>query len=98
MIIGLLKVHIHLSGISSLKDKRKIVKSLIERLKSRFNLSVAEVDRQDRKSHAVIGISFVSNGSNFVQQQLEAVINFIRADARFYVGEIQREIFPEHFA
>lgn len=93
MIVGLLTVHIHISGINSLKDKRRIVKSLIERLKSRFNLSVAEVEKQDSRSQAVIGVTLVSNGSPFVEQQLDTVINFIRRDGRFHVGQIDREVF-----
>ena len=48
MIIGLLTIQMHLHGIGSLKDKRRIVKSLIGRLKSRFNFSVSEVAAQDR--------------------------------------------------
>ncbi|MHC4962307.1 MAG: DUF503 domain-containing protein, partial [Planctomycetota bacterium] len=52
MLVGLLTVHIHLHGIDSLKGKRKIVKSLIERLRSRFNASVSEVAAQDNKQLA----------------------------------------------
>ena len=57
MTVGLLKIHIHLHGIGSLKAKRQIVKSLIGRLKSRFNFSIAEIEAQDSKSLAVIGLT-----------------------------------------
>lgn len=93
MIVGLLTIHIHLHAISSLKDKRKIVKSLTGRLKSRFNISVCELDRQDSKQQAVIGVAIVSGDNRFLNQQLDSVISFIRGDGRFYVGEIEREIF-----
>jgi len=93
MIVGLLTIHIHMSGINSLKEKRRIVKSLVERLKGRFNLSVAEVERQDSRSQAVIGIALVSNDSSFVGRQLDMVVKFIRRDGRFHVGQIDREIF-----
>lgn len=82
-----------MKGSSSLKDKRRIVKSLIGRLKSRFNLSVAEVDQQDSKTTAVIGAAVVSNGNSFVNQQLDAVIKFIQGDSRFGVTQIEREVF-----
>jgi len=93
MIVGLLTIQIRMHGIGSLKDKRRIVKSLVERLRGRFNLSVSEVDRQDNKTCAVIGIAFVSNDSRFVNRRLDKVIDFIRKDGRFYVGEIEREVF-----
>jgi hypothetical protein len=93
MIVGLLTIDIHLSGISSLKDKRKIIKSLIGRLRSRFNVSIAEVDRQDSKQQAVIGLAVVANESRFVNQQLDSLIKFIRSDGRIYVGQIDREVF-----
>ncbi len=94
MLIGVLKIHIHLHGIGSLKDKRRIVKSLIGRLKSRFNLSVSEVEAQDSKQIAIIGLTVVSNDGSFIDKQLDTVINFITSDPRFYTGQIQREIFP----
>ena len=96
MIIGLLNVTIHLSGIDSLKGKRKIVKSLIERLRSRFNASVSEVAAHDVKQLAVIGISVVSNGGSHLDEQLDKIVSFIVNDGRFYVGKIDRETFPSN--
>ena len=94
MFITSAKIYIHLDAVNSLKDKRKIVKSLIGRLKSRFNVSAAEVDRQDNKRMAVIGITLVSNDKVFTDQQLDKVLNFVYNDARFYVGEVERDLFP----
>jgi uncharacterized protein YlxP (DUF503 family) len=76
----------------TLKDKRRIVKSVIGRLKSRFNVSAAEVDRQDNKQMAVIGIAVVSNDRTFTVSQLETVKNFIYNDGRFYVGDVKTEV------
>jgi len=88
------RIDIHLSGITSLKDKRRIVKSLIERLKSRFNVAVAEVARHDNKRTAVIGLALVANDKAFAQQQLTGVLNFVYGDPRFYVGRVQRQLSP----
>ena len=93
MFIGSAKIYINLNGISSLKDKRRIVKSVIERLKSRFNVSAAEIDRQDNKRMAVLGIGLVSNDKTFTNQQLDTVLNFVHNDSRFYLGKIEREVF-----
>ena len=97
MLVGTLTIQIHLHGIGSLKDKRKIIKSLIGRLKSRFNFSVAEVDANDSKSLAVIGLAVVSNEHTFIEKQLDTVLNFVNADGRFYTGRIDREIFSSNY-
>jgi len=93
MIIGVMKAELHMQGITSLKGKRSIVKSVIGRLKSRFNVSVSEVDHQDEKTLAVIGIALVSNETRFIDQQFDAIINFMQRDGRFYLGQIERETF-----
>ncbi|MHC4664949.1 MAG: DUF503 domain-containing protein [Planctomycetota bacterium] len=93
MVVGVVKAQLHMQGIDSLKGKRSVVKSLIGRLKSRFNISIAEVDHQDNKTGAVIAIAMVSNDARFIDQQFDAVISFMRKDGRFYLGEIERETF-----
>jgi uncharacterized protein len=92
MFTGLMTVQMHLHGLNSLKDKRSIVKSLIERLRARFNASVAEVDQNDSRSSAVIGIAVVSNDRTHAGQQLDVIAGFIRQDGRFGVGQVEREV------
>ncbi len=93
MIVGLLTIQIHLHGMGSLKDKRRIVKSLVGRIKARFNFSAAEVAAHDSKTQGVIGLAVVANETQFVNKQLDTVINFVQRDGRFYVGTIERETF-----
>lgn len=93
MIVGLLTAHLCMHGITSLKEKRSIVKGLIGRLKNRFNISISEVEHNDSKNSAVIAIALVSNDARFIDQQLDAVINFMRNDGRFFLGEMERETF-----
>ncbi len=93
MIIGVMKAQLHLQGISSLKEKRGIIKSLVGRIKSRFNASVSEVDHNDNKTSSIIAIAVVSNDTVFINQQLDAIINFMQKDGRFYLGQIERETF-----
>jgi uncharacterized protein YlxP (DUF503 family) len=92
MFTGSAKICIHLQGVLTLKDKRRIVKSLIERLKSRFNVSASEIDRLDNKQMAVIGIAVVSNDHTFTASQLDTIMNFIYNDGRFYVGEVKTDV------
>ena len=93
MLVGVLTIEIHLHGMGSLKDKRRIVKSLIGRLKSRFNFSVAEIGAHDSKARADIGLAVVSHDSVFINKQLDTVADFVKGDGRFYVGQIEREVF-----
>ena len=93
MIIGALTIRINLSSVSTLKEKRSIVKSLIGRIKSRYNFSVAEVESHDSKLQACIGLSTVSNDTVHVNRQMDKLIDFVRADGRFYIGQIERETF-----
>ncbi len=93
MIVGVMRAELHMQGITSLKGKRSIVKSLIGRLKSRFNVSVSEVDHQDEKTRATIGIALVSNETRFIDQQFDAIVHFMQQDGRFYLGQVERETF-----
>jgi uncharacterized protein YlxP (DUF503 family) len=93
MIVGVLTAQLHMHGINSLKEKRSIIKSLLGRLKSRFNISISEVDHQDEKTSAVVGISLISNDTQFINKQFDGIIDFMRGDGRFYLGTIERETF-----
>lgn len=93
MLVGLLTIHIHLQGNDSLKGKRRVVKSLIERLRGRFNVSVSEVAAQDRLQLAVVGAAVISSDGSHLNEQLDKIVNFIVHDGRFYIGRIGREIF-----
>jgi uncharacterized protein YlxP (DUF503 family) len=93
MLVGVMTVTMHMQAIGSLKEKRHIVKSVIGRLQSRFNVSVSEVEQQDNKIAAVLGMAVVSNERAFIDQQLDGILNFMRNDGRFFVGQIDREIF-----
>src|SRR5210317_141168 len=93
MLVGLLTITLHLQGIDSLKGKRRIVKSTVERLRNRFNVSAAEIDAQDSKQLALVGVAVVSNDGSHVDEQLDKIVNFIVNDGRFYVGRVRRETF-----
>ena len=85
-------VEIFLGDIFSLKEKRQIVKSIIHRIKNRYNVSIAEVEKQDVKPWAVIGMACVSNSNQLVDRQLDLILDFLEADGRFAIEEIYKEI------
>ena len=75
-------MELSLEGAFSLKDKRQIVKSIIERLKARYNASIAEVDLNDTWKNAVIGVSCVSNDAKHIDSMLNNIVNFVENDGR----------------
>ena len=93
MIVGVMTAQLHMQGVTSLKGKRSIVKSVLGRLKSRFNVSAAEVEHQDNKTSAVIAVAMVCNETRFIDQQFDAIIIFMQRDGRFYLGQVERETF-----
>jgi len=77
MIIGVCRVELFIGHANSLKAKRQVIRSIIERARNRFNISIAEVDNQDKWQHATIGIACVSNETAHVHEVLNKVVNFI---------------------
>ena len=71
--IGVLTLEIHVEHSHSLKEKRHVVKSLKDRLRERFNVSVAEIDGLDSWQHAVVAAVTVSNDRTRAEQVLTAV-------------------------
>ena len=91
--VGLLKIDIQIPGCRSLKAKRKIVQSITTRLRQRFNVSVAEVDFQDKWQRCRIGVSVVSNEGRFVDSQLRKVLNFLEGMGLIIILDFDIEIF-----
>ncbi len=78
MIIGSLRVELALFEAMNLKDKRRIVLSLKDRIRNRFNVSIAEVDCNEMHRKAVIGVAAVANDRRFIESTLTQVVDFIR--------------------
>jgi uncharacterized protein YlxP (DUF503 family) len=74
MSLGVLTLQIQLPGCKSLKEKRSRLKPLIARLHREFNISVAELDRQDMWDEAIIGCVMVSNEHQFSEKSLQTVV------------------------
>ena len=93
MVIGILRIDLYMNGNRSLKAKRQTLKSLIQRIKSRFNnVSVSEVGSNDLWQKATIGISFVGNESRFVNSVLDRVTQFIESTGVVAMGNREFEI------
>ena len=92
MIIGTCTVELFLPDNGSLKDKRQILKSLKDRVKQRFNVSIAELDDQDLWQKAVLGIACVGNQKNHVNEVLDKVMGTIRGTPRVEVIDYRLEV------
>ena len=76
-MIGCCTVEVRIPMSNSLKDKRGVIKSLTERLKNKFNIAVAEVEKNDHLKLATIGIVTISNDNKYIDQLLSKVVKFI---------------------
>ncbi|MBF0524868.1 MAG: DUF503 domain-containing protein [Deltaproteobacteria bacterium] len=92
MFVGVARVALLIPGNSSLKGKRKVIKSLLDRLRSRFNVSAAEVGDNDLWQRALIGVSLVANDRRFVDAALSKVVEFIEFSGTAQVIDIYTEI------
>ncbi len=78
MIVGSLRVRLFIREARSLKDKRQVVLSIKDRLKDRFNVSVAEVEAQDHRQLAILGVAMVGNEAGFVRSALQQIVEALR--------------------
>jgi uncharacterized protein len=78
VIVGLCTIELFIADSQSLKDKRQVLLSLKDRLRKKFNLSVAEVDAQDLWQKAVLALACVSNDGRYVNQILDQALNLVR--------------------
>jgi hypothetical protein len=84
-IIGLLSVEVLVPEADSLKAKRKVIKSMKERLTARFNVSVAEVADHDKWQRANLAVCAVSNDQHYLQTQLQKVLLFFEHNRQLEV-------------
>ena len=92
MFVGVLTLDMHIPGSDSLKMKRLVLKSLVTRLRNKFNVSVAEVDQNEKWQRAVVAIALVSNEQGFIDQVFTQILNLCDKDHDYEIIAQQREI------
>ena len=85
MVVGTLRLSLYIHNNHSLKEKRKVVKSIVARVRNKFNVSVAEVGSNDKWQMIELGISAVGNDRRFVNSSLDTILSFLES---LYLGEI----------
>ena len=92
MVVGICTVELWIPESQSLKDKRQVLHSVKDRLRGKFNLSIAEVDGQDLWQKAVLGMACVANDGSHVEQVLEQAFNVIKSMPTIEVVRVHREL------
>ena len=91
MIVGVLTVGLLVVDSNSLKDKRQVVKSLLDGIRNKFNVSAAELGELDTWRRAVIGVACISNDKATANTVLNHVLSRIESNPRVTVDQCELE-------
>jgi len=95
VIVGTLKLRLVLRESHSLKDKRRVIKSLTDTLSNKFNISVAETDEQDVWQTAEVGVAAVGTDGPFVQSVLTSVVNYVKFFGGVELVDSEQELYGD---
>jgi uncharacterized protein YlxP (DUF503 family) len=93
MVVGLANIDIHIPESGSLKSKRHLLKGIKDRVKNKFNVSIAEVGHNDLWQRTTIGVSVVANDKKFANQVLSKVVEQINKENGLQILDYSIEIF-----
>jgi uncharacterized protein YlxP (DUF503 family) len=93
MVVGLASIDIHIPESGSLKSKRHFLKGIKDRVKNRFNVSIAEVDHNDLWQRTTLGVSVVTNQKQFANRVLSQVVDFIGKENGVQILDYSIELF-----
>lgn len=94
MFVGVLQITLFISEPQSLKDKRRIIKSLIERLKNKFNMAVAETGQLDSWNYSELGLVCLSNEAGHADSMMASAVNFIESQGTVELTHVETELIP----
>jgi uncharacterized protein YlxP (DUF503 family) len=82
MIIGVCIIDLYLAECGSLKSKRQILRTIKERIKGTFNVSISEIDHHDLWQRATLGVAIVGTDARFANRVLCKVVDLVRKESR----------------
>jgi hypothetical protein len=85
MIVGISSFELHLPASRSLKDKRRVVKSMVERIHQKFRVSVAETDFHDLLQRAEISLAIVTNGEAEMENLMEEIHRLVESEPEAFL-------------
>lgn len=89
MNVLIIEITLRASWVKSLKEKRMVVKSIVQKLKNKFNISVAEVNEQDIHKTIVIGIAAICANSAQADSTMEHIISFVESNTDAEIIDIK---------
>ncbi|MDD3224988.1 MAG: DUF503 domain-containing protein [Clostridium sp.] len=92
MIIGTAKISLYANWVHSLKEKRMVVKSILAKVKNKFNVSIAEIENQDVHQTITIGIACVSGDTRHANSMVQKVLDYIEDNTEAVVENVEIEI------
>jgi uncharacterized protein YlxP (DUF503 family) len=92
MIIGIARIKLSANWCHSLKEKRMVVKSIVNKVKHRFNVSIAEIDALDFHQTIILGIACVTNSSKHANSEVQNIVEYIQNNTEAYLEEVSIEI------
>ena len=90
--VGVLQLELSVPDAFSLKDKRRVVKSLKDRIAHGHNVSIAEVGALDEHRRAILGVAMVSNDSRYVEGALSKLVDFVKAVPQVSLQDYQIDL------
>jgi uncharacterized protein YlxP (DUF503 family) len=92
MTVGVLQLELSIPDAMSLKDKRRAVKSLKDRIAHAHNVSIAEVGALDEHRRSIVAVAMVSNDARYVEGALSKLVDYVRMDAHVVLQDYQIEL------
>ena len=92
MTIGVLQLELSITDAMSLKDKRRVVKSIKDRISHAHNVSIAEVGSLDEHRRSILGIAMVANDARYVEGGLSKLVDFVRSVPQVSLLDYQIEL------
>lgn len=92
MVVGILQVELEIDGCESLKEKRRVIASVKDRLHHEHQVSVAEVAQHDNREVAVLGIAMASSDARYCQSVLDSIVHKLGRHRDCVLGDYRTEI------
>jgi len=93
MVVGTLRLNLLFRGSRSLKDKRRVLRSIKDRVRARFNVSIAEVDHLAKHQRGVLGVAMVANDAVYVNTMFQKIVALVRMTRGAELLDFEVEMF-----
>ena len=95
MVVSMIQFIIDIPGVTSIKEKRRVVKSLKDRIERKYHVSISETDLQESLRFAQIGVAKVSNSKKFGESIMHKILSFVEENTPGRL--VDARVMTEHF-